>query len=354
MQKLTDNVDVSMSQREQHVAPAQTLMQLILGKNVAKALATVAELGIADMLVDGPTPIETLAREAKVSTDGLYRIMRLLAAIGVFAEPSPYNFGLTPVSQLLRSDEPRSMRAMMRMQGSPYFWAAWNHLSYSVRTGRPAFDEVFGMHLFDYLGRNPDQAEIFDTAMTNFTTQSGEAVARAYDFSGSGCVVDVGGGHGALLSAILDRYPDIRGVLFDRSEVIARANMVLAKGRHPHRIDRVSGDFFDQVPAGGDAYILKHIIHDWDDDRCVKILDNCRNAMAAGGRIVVLEHVITDGPESLPGKLFDLDMMVMTPGGRERTEAEFRALFGKAGLKLTRLIPTESMLYVLEARSADA
>ena len=227
-------------------------------------------------------------------------------------------------------------------------WQMWEKLDYSVKTGKPAANEVFGTDdLFGYLSDQPASFKKFQRAMTGFTAMTGAAVAATYDFSSINTLVDVGGGHGSMLSQIVTQHSNVKGVLYDRPEVIAEAADVLKKGGQAHKIETKTSDFFKDVPAGADAYIMKHIIHDWDDDNSVKILNNCREVMNTGGKILVVEQVITRGPESTMGKMLDLEMLLI--GGRERTEEEFAALFTRCSLKLSCIVPTSSPVAVIEA-----
>lgn len=327
----------------------QILLQMAVGKWVSQGLKVAAELGVADLLAEGPSSAEQLAAGTGSNPDGLYRLLRALAGVGIFTERSDRRFENNALSNALRSDVPRSARAMVRWIGEEAAWHAWADFGHSVRTGEPAFDHFHGAQVFDYFARHPGSAEIFNDAMTSFSASTGPAVARAYDFSGVRKLVDVGGGHGALLLAIAERHPALHGVLFDRPEVVAGAGRLLSGNPHGPRIEVRSGDFLEGVPEGADAYIMKHILHDWDDERCVRILGHCAGAVARGGRILVVDQVVTDGPDSTFSKLMDLEMLAMTPGGRERTEGEFRALFERVGLVLTRIVPTESPVSVVEA-----
>jgi hypothetical protein len=327
-------------------------MQLIQGKIVGKAVTLAAELGVADAMGESPTPVEQLAAATGTQVDGLYRLLRLLASVGVFSESEGHAFALTPVGRALRSDAPRSIRSLARWYNERSLETAWLELEHAVRTGESAFERAHGLPCFEYFEKHPSAAKIFDEAMGNFTASAGEAVAKAYDFSDVKHLVDVGGSQGVLLSAVLDHFPNVRTTLFDLPHVVERAMPALAAGRHAGRIETASGDFFAGVPAGADAYIMKSIVHDWDDDRCVSLLSNCRKVMAPGGRVLVVEGLVSNGPESVYLKILDMQMLVATPGGRERTEAEFAALFQKAGLKLTRVFRTESPLCVIESRDA--
>jgi hypothetical protein len=332
--------------------PEQVLLQMAGGKWVCQALKVAAELGVADVLAGGAMSADEIARRTGSNPDALYRLLRALAGLGVFTERSDRRFENNALSTPLRSDVPRSARAMVRWIGEEAAWHAWAEFAHSVRTGEPAFDHFHDEQVFDYFAKHPHSAEIFNGAMMSFSASTGPAVARAYDFSEIKELVDVGGGHGGLLLAIAERFPAIDCVLFDRLEVIAGAGHVLSKSPHAGRIETKGGDFLEGVPEGADAYIMKHIIHDWDDERCVRILGHCAAAAAEDGRVLVVDQVVTDRPESAFSKIMDLEMLAMTPGGRERTEPEFRKLFQQAGLVLTRVVPTDSVVSIIEGRKA--
>lgn len=329
--------------------PEQILMQMATGKWVSKALAVVADLGIADLLGGGARHVDDLAAAAGSGADGLYRLIRAMTAFGVFTELPGRRFENNAMSTLLRSDVPNSLRAMVRWLGEEGAWRAWSGLEYSVKTGKPAFDHILGTQVFDYFQAHPETGRIFNDAMSSFTAVTGPAVAKAYDFSGINTLVDVGGGHGALLARICQQHPGVRGVVFHRPEVVAGAGPLLAAEGVADRIRTEGGDFFERVTVGADAYIMKHIIHDWDDAHCVRILTNCRQAVAPGGKVLIVDQVVTDGPESVYAKLSDLEMLVMTTGGRERTAEEFGRVLAAAGLTLTRIVPTESPVAVIES-----
>jgi hypothetical protein len=334
--------------------PEQILMQMVTGKWVSKALAVVADLGIPDQLRDGPRPIGELAKNSGADADALYRLLRAAAAVGVLVEHADRRFANNALSSLMRSDVPGSLRAMVRWICEDSAWRAWGGLGFSVQTGQPAFDRMIGAELFEHFKRHPEAARIFNEAMVNFTSVTGPAVAKAYDFSRFRKIVDVGGGHGALLAAIVESHPGVRGVVFDRPEVIAGAVPFLASRGLEGRIETAAGNFLESVPAGADAYIMKHIIHDWDDERSATILSNCRRALAGGespGTVLIVDQVVTDRPEGVFSKLADLEMLVMTPGGRERTDREFALLLESAGLTMTRIVPTESLVCIVEAVS---
>jgi hypothetical protein len=325
---------------------AQHVFQLMTGHIVASAVNIVARLAIPDRLAQGPRTADDLARETDVNADALYRVLRALASAGLFEERGGRAFALTPAGELLR-DGP--LRAMALWIAGEMNFSVYVNAMHSVKTGEPAVAATFGMGAFEYFAKHPDVSRIFNDAMTGFSTVVIPAVLKAYDFSGIETLVDVAGGHGAVLTGVLDKYPTMQGILFDLDHVIEGARARIGSLGLSNRVAAVSGDFFKSVPEGGDAYIMKHIIHDWDDDKAALILENIRKVLPKDGRVILIESVIPAGNAPALGKIIDLEMLVM-PGGRERTEEEFRRLFSRAGYELTRIIPTESPLSVIEAR----
>jgi len=327
------------------MSPEQQILRLGFGFVVSQALRVVADLEIADRLAAGELSVDDLAAQTGSNADALYRIMRLLAAEGVFRETSARRFALTEVGAALRSDRRSSPRDFIRMLNrEPYL--AFAQLDYSVRSGLPAFDEVFGKPRFDWLADHPDESALFQRGMIAASQGANEAVAEAYDFAPFSRVVDVGGGHGRLLSAILARNPQLSGVLFDRPSGVAAARA--GGGGDLPRTEFVAGSFFESVPVGADVYVLKKVIHDWNDEQSVTILRKCVQAMAPQGRVLVAEQIIPPGDRYESIKLIDANMLVVT-GGMERTEAQYEALFAAAGLRLERVIPTVQSISVLEA-----
>jgi ubiquinone/menaquinone biosynthesis C-methylase UbiE len=326
-------------------SPAQRIIRLAFGFAVSQAMSVVADLKIADLLATGERRVDDLAREAGCDADALYRIMRLLAAEGVFRETVARCFELTELGAELRSDGPGGSSDFIRMLNSqPYL--AFAQLGHSVRSGLPAFDRVFGKSRFDWLADHPDEAALFQRAMIGLGQGANEAVANAYDFGPFASVMDVGGGHGHLLEAILARHSHLSGVLFDLpSGLQVRKSDA---GSDLPRTEFVAGDFFSFVPAGADVYVMKKVIHDWNDKQAIAILRNCRDAVTPHGRVLVVETIIPPGNEPHPIKLIDANMLVVT-GGVERTQAEYEALFEAAGLQLERVISTIQPISVLEA-----
>jgi hypothetical protein len=317
----------------------QTLNRLIGGYRVSRAIAVVVALGIPDLLTSGPRTIDELAQATETHAGALYRVMRLLAGMDLFEETAPRQFRLTPLGHGLRSNVPGSMGSTALMHLDSARWRSWDDLLYSVRTGEIAFPHVHGIEIFDYLRQHPEAAEVFQQAMTANTTRSGAAITRAYDFSGAKRIVDVGGGHGLFLATILHAYPALHGVLFDQPDVVAGASAALVAAGVADRCEITGGDFFAEVPQGGDIYLLRQIIHDWDDERATLILANCRRAMPSKGKVLVVEGVVSeDYRQSLPVLQLDLEMLV-NYGGRQRTEEEYRALFAAAGLQPGKVIP---------------
>ncbi|HEX3234120.1 MAG TPA: methyltransferase [Gemmatimonadales bacterium] len=327
---------------------AMILINLTAGKWVSQAIAVAAELGIVDLLKDGPKAAADIARAANASEDGVYRLLRALGSVGLFAETGERRFRLTPLGKRLRTDSPEAIGGYARFIGHESTWRPWGELRHSVHTGEPAFDQVFGMPIFEYYARMPEAAAVFDAAMTSISTFESQAVVAAYDFSGVGTLVDVAGGHGLLITAILKTNRRMGGILFDLPHVTAGAPALLQSRGLADRCQIVSGDFFEFVPEGGDAYIMKHIIHDWDEERATQILRNCHRAMRPGGKVLIVDAVIPAGNAAHFGKLLDLEMLVLTPRGRERTKVEFQNLLQRSGFRLRRVVSTESHLSVVE------
>jgi hypothetical protein len=334
----------------QGLPPPIQMLHLITGKWVSQTIAAIANLGVADQLAAGPETADTIAAKLKVNRSALKRVLRALASLGLFTCDDAGRFGLTELGATLRSDVPGSMRPFAQFQGLPAAWSAWGDILHSVRTGDGAFEHVHGETGFDYFAKHPEEAAVFDSAMTAFSVHMIPALLAAYDFSRAGKIVDVAGGRGHLLAGILKAHPGLQGVLFDMPHVIDGAKKLLTEQGVAARCEVVAGDFFQCVPSGADTYLLKHIVHDWDDARAEVILQNCRRAIAKTGTLVVLEMVIPPGNDPFFGKLLDLEMLVMTPGGRERSEAEYRALFARAGFALNRIVATESPISVVEGR----
>ena len=331
--------------------PPVRLLQLMNGYWITQSIAVAAELRIADRLADGPASADELAEQTGTDAPSLARLLRALAMIGVLSEQPGGRFGLTPVGTCLREDVPGSLNALARMRGSDWQWRAWRELGYSVRTGETALEHVYGKPLFEYFADHEDDGAVFNEAMISHASQMHTAVAGAYDFPAEGTVVDVGAGHGTLVAAILAVNPGLRAVVFDLPHVVPGARSRLDEQGLANRCEFAGGDFFEAVPAGADVYALSHIVHDWDDDRAVRLLSECRAAMRPDSRLAVCEMVVPAGPEPHFSKLLDLEMLVNT-GGRERTLEEYERLYAAAGFELTRVVPTSTPVSVIEGRPA--
>ncbi|HEX8847727.1 MAG TPA: methyltransferase [Pyrinomonadaceae bacterium] len=330
--------------------PQMVLLQMITGAWISQLIYVAARLRIADLLKDGPKSADELAQATDSHAPTLYRVLRALASCGIFAEDDAQRFTLTPLAETLQTG-PNSLRAMALHLGETPSWHAWGDLLQSVKTGKTAFLLANGVEIFDYYAEHPESLEPFNEAMTNFSETVIPAIVKAYDFSSINKLVDVGGGHGSLLAAILKANPQMTGILFDLEQAAAGARQRLGLEGVADRSEVIAGSFFDSVPAGGDAYLMKHIIHDWDDERATAILKNCHRAMADSGKLLLIEAAVAPGNEPSLGKLMDINMLVL-PGGRERTEKEYADLFAAAGFKLTKVTPTESPVSVIEGMKA--
>lgn len=327
--------------------PHAAMLQLISGFWISRAIYIAAKLGIADHLHDQPQSAEELAGATGTHAPSLYRVLRALASVGVFAQDSDNRFRLTPLSETLRTDAPGSLRAFAIVELGEEHYPAWGELLHSVRTGEIAFDHVFGMPIAEYYARHPENAKIFADAVTGMNLAMNNAVVSSYDFSSIGKIVDVRGGHGNLIVSILKANPEMKGVLLDKPPRIEGARARIEAEGIGDRCEVVGGDFFESVPPGGDAYILNGIIHNVDDARAVAVLRNCYRAMMEKGKLLLVEAVVPRGSEPHFSKFHDLILLVMT-GGRERTEDEYRALLEASGFRLAKIVPTESPVSVIE------
>jgi hypothetical protein len=316
------------------------LARLVSGYWYTQTIYVAAKLGIADLLKDGSRSAQELAEATGTNPKALYRLLRALASIDIFAEDQA-RFALTPLAECLLDP---SMKAIATLRGECQY-RAWGELLYSVQTGKSAFAKVYGKPVFDYFSEHPETGKLFDQAMTGVHGRETEAMLEAYDFTGIGMLADIGGGNGSVMTAILRRYPALRGILFDLPAVVERTRAAGLEGR----CQVLAGNFFEAVPPGADAYLMRHIIHDWDDDKAITILSNCRRAMGQGGKLLVVEVVVPTGNEPSVSKFFDLAMMVL-PGGMERTEEEYRQLFEAGGFRLTRIVPTRTWVSVIEGK----
>jgi hypothetical protein len=332
-----------MGQRE-----TEQLNGVLQAAALSRALCSIAELGVADHIVPGtPQPIAGLAAATGTHERSLYRVLRFMAAHGLFQEAGPRTFDHTPLSQVLRSDADGSYRAAARLFHR--FFPGWDGLDHAVRTGEPGFNKVFGQPVFDYVMAHPDIGPILDAGMTSIHGYETTAMLDAYDFSGVRVLADIGGGNGSLLAGVLQRYPAMRGILFDLGHVVARATENLQQAGLTERCQVVEGSFFEGIPPGADAYVFRHIIHDWTDEQCMQILGDCRRVIPKDGRLLLVEAVVPAGNEPSIAKDFDMTMLTF-PGGLERTEAEFRGLLDRAGFELTSVTPTATMVSVVEGR----
>ena len=329
--------------------PAAALIQLCMGLRMSQALFVAAQLGIADHLADGARTNAELAAATQTHPQSLRRLLRALTALDIFTERADGCFALTDVGQQLRSDHPQSLRSRVLFLTGEERWRCWGDLIGSVRSGEAATEYVLGASLFDYYAAHPEASAIHDAAMAEASALSGPAILRAYDFARFHTIVDVGGGTGQLLRDILQANPALSGILFDLPHVVAGAEGLADS------CAVVGGSFFDAVPVGGHAYLLKQILHDWGDEAAIAILAACRAAMPPDGTLLVIERVLPERAErgqALDAFLIDLEMLTMTPGGRERTANEFRTLLAHSGFALTRIVPMASPLSIIEARRA--
>lgn len=325
------------------------MQQMIASFWLSRAIHSAAKFGLADLLRNGPKTVDELAAESGTHAPSLYRLLRALASAGVFEEQEDGRFRSTPLAATLDSQSPGSMRYFAMAELGQEHYSAWEEFPHSIATGEMAFTKRYPQYAggpWKYYAEHPDHAEVFNNSMTKLTEYVNSSVGAIYDFSRFRKIVDIGGGHGGLLAAMLNANPNARGILFDSPQVIAGAHGLTGMAE---RVELQGGDFFQSVPAGGDLYTLKWILHDWTDEQCAVILKNIRKAITRDGTLLIVECVIP--PLNTPsfGKLIDLNMMVMT-GGRERTEEEFAALFKASGFTLHRVIPTETGMSVIEAK----
>lgn len=333
----------------EQLPPDAQLLQLVSGAFVSQAIYVAAKLGIADLLADGAKDVTYLAEKTATDERSLYRLLRACASVGAFDETADKTFANTPITETLRSDNPRSTRDLTIWIGEEPHWRVYGELLYSVKTGKPAWDKVHGEPVFPYLFKtNIELGEIFNRAMTSYSHQSIGPVLQAYDFSGAETIADIAGGYGHLLAAVLAANPNAKGVLLDLPAVLEGAPEMLDRYGVKDRVDLVEGDFFKQIPVRADIYMLKHIIHDWYEDRCQTILRNIRENMPDDGKVLIIEAVIPEGNEPHFGKIIDLEML-LAPGGVERTPTEFAELLADSGFKLSRIIPTMGPMSIVEA-----
>jgi hypothetical protein len=328
------------------VPPEAQLLQMILAQFVSRLIYLTATLKLPDYLAEGHKTTEELAALTSTHAPSLYRVLRTLSSLGFFTEDAAQRFSLQPLGAALKSGTPSYAAA--RILGGELLSRSLDHFLHSVQTGETGFQQAFGMPVFDWLAGHPAEAALFNDTMVGVHGMEPAAVAAAYDFSGFQTIADVGGSTGNMLSAILGQHAGPRGILFDMPHVVRDAPALIQQRGLTDRIRIEGGSFFESVPAGADAYIFSHIIHDWNEEQCLAILGHCRRAMNPGGRLLLVEMVLPSGDTPHPGKMLDMVMLV-TPGGQERTAAEYSALLDKAGFRLTRVVPTASPVSIVEA-----
>jgi len=330
-------------------APAHVqLIQMGRAHVTSRTVYAAAKLGLADHLASSPKSATELACEMHVHARSLHRLMRTLASLGVLTEQPEQRFALTALGEALKTGAPGSARSAVIFSGNPSGQSGWDNLVYAVQTGKTGFEKAHGMAFFDYLAQHHDEASLFSEMMVGMHSEEPPAVSAAYDFSAFKTIVDVGGASGNVLATILADHAGPRGILFDRPHVLRDAPALLKAKGVSDRVTIEPGDFFLRVPTGADAYILSHIIHDWDEDRCLAILGHIRKAIEPTGRLLIIEMVLAAGDAPHPGKMLDMAMLVQT-GGEERSEAEYAILLAKAGFRLTRAVSTSSAATVVEA-----
>jgi hypothetical protein len=330
--------------------PNALLIQIASGAMLTQAVGVTAKLGIADLILDGSANIDDLAKATGAHTRSLFRVLRSLASVGVFRESAPRTFENTPMSNLLRSGSPDSLKNFAIFMAEPWHYNIWGNMLHSVMTGEAAWKKTHGQDVFEWFQQNPEAAENFNKTMTEMSTGVAPVVVEAYDFSGIDILADIAGGLGYLMAQILKANPDLKGILFDVESVINSADAMLNTHGVADRVEKVSGDFFKEVPPA-DAYIMKHIIHDWDDERSVLIMKNIHRAMKGDGKLLLVEMIVPAGNDPHYSKILDLEMLT-SPGGIERSEDEYRELLAQAGFRLSRIVPTKSPFSVIEAVKA--
>lgn len=331
--------------------PPVAMLQMLGGFRVARSIYVAAEFGIADLLSDGPKSIDELAQASGTHGPSLYRVLRALASVGIFAEDEDGRFHLTPPAEFLQTNYPDSVRASVKLFGEEWHWQVWGNLLESVKTGEPVFERLHGKGFFDFYNQNPDFAKTSSASKTTMAARASASLLANYDFTSSSKVVEIGmaGGYGSTLVPLLKTNPTLQGVLFDLPAVIEGAKPVIEAAGLTERCELMSGNCVESVPGGGDTYILMFVVHNWDRERAVKILQNCHQVMAEDGKLLVVEMIMPKGNDPFVGKIVDLESLLLTPGGYERTEAEYRDLLEAAGFKVTKVIPTQTANSVIEA-----
>jgi ubiquinone/menaquinone biosynthesis C-methylase UbiE len=341
---------MSATATPKEIPPPLQMLQVMSGFWISRCIYIIAKLGIADLLKDGPQTAEELASASGAHAPSLFRVLRALAAVNVLTQSDDSRFGNTPMSETL-IDGPGSLRWFAMTELGEEHYPAWGELMHSVRTGEIAFDKAFGEPVWEFFGKNPENARIFNNAMSGMTAQAEQALHAAYKFEGINTIMDVGGGHGGLITSILERNPEMRGILFDSPQVVEGAKPKLEGAGLADRCQIVGGNFFESVPSGSDAITMKWIIHDWNDEQSITIMKNCARALPENGKLILVEAVVPPGDEMHFAKFIDLNMLVIT-GGKERTEEEFGKLYEASGFNLTRIVATESPFSVIEGKKA--
>lgn len=333
---------------QQQLPPEAQLINIISGAWTSAAVYVAAKLGIADLLREGPRSTEFLSVATSTNQSALYRVLRAIASVGVFKETEGKVFSNTPISETLRADHPKSTRPLAIWINEPDHWKVFADLMHSVKTGDPAWDKTHGEPVFPYLFKtNTELGEVFNQAMASYSHQSIAPLLEAYDFSSAKIIADIGGGYGHLLAAIVQKESLSTGVLFDLPEVLNGTASIFDGLGVADRIELVAGDFSEDIPVVADVYILKHIVHDWSDDKNRVILGNIRENMPDSGKILIVETIVPEGNDPHFSKIIDLEMLA-APGGMERTEAEFEALIKDSGLRISRVIPTQGLMSIIE------
>ena len=345
----TSSMSNNEALKESHheLSQGRILRELIMGFRNTQLIAVAARLKLADHLEHGPKTIEHLSEITKTDTRSLYRLLRALASLGIFKKNKNNTFSTTPLAELLCDQRQGSLRNLAILYGEEWLQQAYSNLAYSVESGKPAFDFVHHKSLYDYLKQHPPAAEKFNHAMSAFSDHEGEAIKTAYNFSSAQTVIDIGGGQGVLLASLLSANPHLSGIVFELPELVNSIHADSTLSTKDLKISYLGGDFFKRVPEGGDIYLLKNVLHNWDDSHCITILKNCRKVMHDNSRLLIIERIIPFRNERSEATLFDINMLVVT-GGQARSEEEYDKLFDAAGFKLHRVIPTQSPVNIVE------
>ncbi len=331
--------------------PPVAMLQMLGGFRVARSIYVAAELGVADLLADGPKSIDELAQATATHGPSLYRVLRALAGVGLFAEDESGRFSLTPPAEFLQTDFPDSVRSSVMLFGEEWHWRLWGDLLYSVKTGEPAFEHLYEKGFFEFYNEDPEFAKTSSESKTSMVSRASASLLANYDFSSIAKVVEIGvaGGYASTLISLLKANPNIKGVLMDFPPVVSGAKPLIEAAGLAERCELIAGNCVESVPSGGNAYILMFVVHNWDDERAIKILKNCHQVMAEEGKLLLVEMIMPKGNDPFVGKLVDLESLLLTPGGYERTEAQYRSLLDAAGFKIAQIIPTQSANSIIEA-----